>query len=215
MRRWNVVLLVSLACCLTSLARAETVYFLVAEKFVPPSHNDSYVLPLSRPNDITHARELIEYGPEIGQSIAVAAIDHWDPNNGVNMNRDYRCPGMPAWSWYVTEFVEFTDLIMEVLDGWPGAVELDVQAWMDNTGGLIGFGAYTVVAELGTDPEPWNCDLDLTGVVDFNDLAQITSHWLDSPCCHRYWCDGADLDGSGQVGMYDFAILARNWLWEK
>jgi len=205
-------ILILLLAFLTSSVRAETVYFLVAEFADPPFHNDSYVVALTDPNDIAHARNLIEYGPGIeGGHIVGASVDSWDPNDGINKNRDYLQPGMPAWSWYAI-FGGFGELSVEECDGMPSAVEEEgIEAWQQG----ICFWSYTVVAELGSDPEPWNCDLDLTGVVDFNDLAQITSHWLDSPCCHRYWCDGADLDGSGQVDMYDFAVFARNWRWEK
>ena len=54
--------------------QAETVYFLVAEQPGYESHLDSYVLPLSDPADIAHARDLIAFGPGIGGTIAVAKI---------------------------------------------------------------------------------------------------------------------------------------------
>ena len=60
----------------------ETWYFLVAEPLTDPCDpcvtSDSYVLPLTDPCDIDYARDLVEYGPGIGSSIVVAAIDHWD-----------------------------------------------------------------------------------------------------------------------------------------
>ena len=215
MRLLNLLFLFILATCLSSTVCAETVYFLVGEIFDPPYLNNSYVLPLTDPYDIAHARDLIEYGSGIGEAIVVASIDHWDPNNGINTNRDYLQPGIPAWSWYVTEFGGFADFTIEILDGDPSAVEDDVEWWIQNTGGLIGFWSYTVVAELGTDLEPWNCDLTIDGIVDPNDLTWFTSHWLDSGCGHRYYCEGTDIDGSGEVDFKDFAIFANNWLWEE
>jgi len=194
-------------------AQNETVYFLVAE--TRPFHNDCYVLPLSEASAIEHARDLIQFGPGIGEAIVGADYLWGWPEFSINVNRNYLQPGALAWSWYVTEFIGFADVTAEILDGWPTGVEE----------GLVhppslGFWCYTVVAELGTDLEPWFCDLDTSGdvrlyerEVGFSDLAWFTSHWLESGCCHRYWCGGADLDASGTVELYDFAIFARNWRW--
>ncbi len=217
MKRLGLVALLLLVACLSTQVFAETVYFLVGEVWDPPDPNEFYVLPLTDPCDIADARDLIEYGPEpeVRPALVVAAIDHWDPNNGINVNRNYHLQGIPAWSWYVTEFANFADFTTEILDGEPSWVESDVEWWIQNTGGLIGFWDFTVLAELGTDLEPWNCDLTVDGIIGPNDLAWFTSHWLDSGCCHRYYCEGADIDGSSEVDFKDFAIFANNWLWEE
>ncbi|MFQ5515205.1 MAG: hypothetical protein ACE5FG_12340 [Myxococcota bacterium] len=122
--------------------------FLVAEATQPCSHCDSYVLPLSDPNDIARARELIELGPGpvLGGIVVAKTAAGAD-----GINRDHLAPGAPAWSWHVTEFLEFAEVAIELCDGWPGFVEGDVAGWIQNTGGTICFWAYTVVAEL---PEP-------------------------------------------------------------
>lgn len=216
MRLLNLLYLFLLAACLGTSASGETVYFLVGE--ISPSHNDSYVLPLNDPYDIAYARDLVEYGayttPETSAGIVVAAVGRWDPNNGINKNRDYLQQGIPAWSWYVTEFYGFAEFTIEVCDAWPTYVEENLDVWLEQVGQIC-FWAYTVVAELGTDLEPWNCDLTVDGIVDPNDLAWFTSHWLDSGCGHRYYCEGTDIDGGGEVDFYDFAVFARNWLWQK
>ena len=215
MKFLNLLFLFILAACSSSLVYAETVYFLVAE--ISPSRNDSYVLPLEDPCDIAHARKLIEEGPggpNTMATIAAAYIARWDPNDGININRDYLQPGIPAWSWYVVEFLDFGELASVDCDGWPTAVEDGLDNWIQpGYWGQICFWAYTVVAELGTDLEPWNCDLDISGTVDMNDLAEIASHWLDVGCCHRYYCEGTDIDVSGEVDFKDFAIFANHWLW--
>lgn len=205
------ILSIVFAMAVVAPCAGETVYFLVAE--LAPVRNESYVLPLTDPDDIEDARYLVEYGPggEVPM-IVVAAIDHWDPNR-INTNRDYLQPGIPAWSWYITEFLGFADFTVEVLDGRPSGVEGSVQWWIENTGGFIGFWFYTVVAELGPDLEPWNCDLDVDGEVDPNDLTLFALHWLETGCGHRYWCGGADQDGSGTVNFKDFGIFYRNWDW--
>jgi hypothetical protein len=220
MIRASLFCLILFAVCSNSPVFAETVYFLVAEIIDPPHKNDSYVLPLNDPCDIAYARKLVKFGaytsPETSAGIAVAGIDRWDPNNGININRDYLQPGIPAWSWYVTEFRGFWEVATEVCDGWPTGVEEGLESWVGEYGvGQVCFYAYSVVAELGTDLEPWNCDLTVNGIVDFNDLGWFTTHWLDSGCCHRYYCEGTDINGSGEVDFTDFAIFANNWLWEE
>ncbi len=191
---------------------AETVYFMVAEIGMP-LHNDSYVLALKDPDDVEHARNLIAYGPAIGKAIVIASIDHWNPNNGINMNRDYLHPGLPAWSWCITEFDRFANMSIEILDGWPSYVEADVESWIRNTDGQIGFWSYTIVTELGADLRPRNCDFDISGSVAIKDLFWFISYWQQADCFHRYWCGGADLDGSGSVDLKDWGYLAGYWLW--
>jgi hypothetical protein len=134
-------------------------YFLVAE---PPGrgvHCDSYVLPVTRPDDIEHARALIHLGPEVTErAIAVAHIQL----GADGINRDLFTVERAPWSWHVTELVSFGDYAIELLDGWPGLVEMDPAAWMRNTPpdgespdihGSIGFWGYTVVEELVGYPE--------------------------------------------------------------
>lgn len=143
MRLWAAIVLVTLA----AHAQADPILFLVAEPEGQIDHGDSYVLPLEAPEDVAHARALIEQGPAAGTSIAVATI----AAGADGVNRDLRAPGAPAWSWHVTGFDGFADFTAEVLDGWPGEVERDVDAWIANTNGAVGFWSYTVVEEL---PEP-------------------------------------------------------------
>jgi hypothetical protein len=133
---------------------AGTVYFLVAETPGAEVHNDSYVLPLSDPAQIAHARALID-GTATDGKIVTARIA--EGANGIN--RDYRAVGTPEWSWHVTEFLGFADNTIEVLDGWPSDVERDVPAWMANTNSQVGFWSYTVVEELPAVPEPASAGL--------------------------------------------------------
>jgi hypothetical protein len=99
---------------LANSSRAESIRFLVGE-IGEPEHHDAYVLPLSDPAAIAHARELISTGPSAGAPIAVAKIA-----KGANgINRNVLAPGSPAWSWHVTEFEGFADNTIEILDGWP------------------------------------------------------------------------------------------------
>jgi hypothetical protein len=143
------------ATCVTlsmaGLADAATIHFVVAERPGEVVHGDSYILPLSDPDDIAHARALLTAEPGTLASIAVANV----AAGGDGVNRNWQAPGQPEWSWHVVGFEGFFDFTVEVLDGWPTFVEQDVPGWIANTGGQIGFWSYTVVAELPTlVPEP-------------------------------------------------------------
>jgi len=59
-----------------------------------------------------------------------------------------------------------------------------------------------IVVSLGIEP----IDPDLTG------LAMLGVRWLDTSCIAPSWCDGTDLDESGDVGLDDVVILAEYWL---
>ena len=148
--------------CGTAAVYASPIYFLVAETPGAEVHLDSYVLPLHAPEDIAHARDLIAKGPVIGNAIVVARI----AAGADGINRDYRTPGAPVWSWHVSKFGGFHDITAEILDGWPSFVESDVQGWFANTGGLIGFWSYTIVDELEnlSIPAPGTLLLLLSGM---------------------------------------------------
>jgi hypothetical protein len=134
-----------------------TVYFLIG------AFNDtqrtgipeSYVLPLSKPEDIAHARWLIAIdaihraGPEnpLPQDAGALVVAGIAPvADGIN--RNYSVPGFPAWSWHVTAFRGFSDRTIEVLDGRPSSVEAHPGAFIDG----IGFWDFTVAKELGSVP---------------------------------------------------------------
>lgn len=130
-------------------ARAGTSYFLVAEKPGQVFHHDSFVLPLTQSADVSHARDLIAEGPDkAGASIVVADI----AAGADGINRDLLSSNQRPWSWHITQFKNFADFGIEILDGWPSFVEQDVPGWIKNTRGSIGFWNYTVVRELKDYP---------------------------------------------------------------
>jgi hypothetical protein len=203
--RLGLIILVVLA--LGAAAQAETVYFLVSKVLVGCSEGYGYVLPLTEPADIEHARVLCCSGPFPGgpQPIIIADI-RWDVH-GMNINRNYCHPAAPSWSWYVSEFLGFGDRAAEICDGNPWDPE--DPSWAG--GGTICFWTYTVVEELGTDLDPWCYALKPDCVADLNDLRIIASHWLESGCEYPGWCGGADVNVSGEVDGIDFALLAEKW----
>jgi hypothetical protein len=199
----RLVVLVGLALGPAAGAGDETVYFLVAEVREPPLRNDCYVLPLDDPVDILDARHHLDGWPVI----VWARVGSWDPNDGINLNRNYLEPNAPSWSWYVTELIGFVGAAPEICDGSPTGVEEDGEG-----GAGICFWAYGLVAELGTDLDSWCYVLEADCAADSKDLAIIGSHWLESGCEYPGWCGGADLNVSGGVDFIDFAILAEEWL---
>lgn len=126
-------------------------YFLVAEGLYAP-HGDSFILPLTDPDDIAHAKALIRNPNRAGAPIVVAKIAAGS-SNGDYINRDLRGSGAP-WSWHVSEFLDFSDFTIEIYDGWPGYVEDNYDEYVANTNGTIGFWSYTVVREVSP------CELD-------------------------------------------------------
>jgi len=133
-------------------ARAGTTYFAVAERQGVEEHHDSFVLPLSNPSDVLHARDLIARGPDVaGAPIVFASV----VAGADGINRNTLAAGQPLWHWHVSEFEGFGDIGIELTDGNPTLLEEDVQGWIENTRrspdgdvGHIGFWNYTVVAEV-------------------------------------------------------------------
>jgi len=120
-----------------------TIYFLVG---IPPKPNpvpwelpaESYVLPLTKPEDIAFARGAVGTAWEALNRVAPGA-------DGIN--RNYYAPGFPAWSWHVTELVGFGEYFLCELMARPSRVEEGPEAWAKD-----GFVWEPIVKELGPVP---------------------------------------------------------------
>jgi hypothetical protein len=147
-------LLAAWLCVTAAPAHAGRIAFLAAEFPNAILHNDSFVVTIDDADAprLEHARRLVDW-------IAGGGDEKTSPDRRIvvtdiapgadGINRDWRAPGAPAWSWHAIGEAEFVDFTIEILDGWPTFVEQDVPGWMANTGGRIGFWSYTLVAELG------------------------------------------------------------------
>lgn len=186
----------------TNMSYGETVYFLVAEQI--PTHGDSYVVPISQPADIAHARDLITFGPSIGETIVCADV----ACGADGINRDHYAPDKRAWNWHVTLFTGFAEITAEILDGYPGQVEADCSGW----GSGIGFWGYTIVKELGTYPNMVQCNFDHVSLVNLADFALFALQWFRSDCADPLWCEGADTDQSGTVDLTDLQYCVGFWI---
>lgn len=170
-------------------------------------HGDSFVVTIdeSDPQLLAHARALVNWiaaGGQLmnspGQTILVADIaagaDH--------INRNYLAEGEPAWSWHITGTPSFADWTIEILDGWPTFVESDIDGWIANTGGAIGFWGYTIVTEIGPLlPGDFDRDSDVDGV-DFLIWQRGASPTLLSPSDLADWEMNHGSVGGGPI---DFA----------
>jgi len=47
---------------------------------------------------------------------------------------------------------------------------------------------------------------------NFADYAVFADRWMDQSCTHASWCNGADLNKSGNVNLPDLKIFAGHWL---
>src|SRR6266487_3125167 len=131
---------------LSQVNAAETVYFLVAEPLGKVVHNDSYVLPLSKEEDINHARYLISryrLGYSVGD-LAIVVANVVDASDDIN--RNFLDLKFPEWSWQISQFLQFQDYTLEILDGSPTQLE------SHRSQATIGFWGYTIVKELGPVP---------------------------------------------------------------
>jgi hypothetical protein len=152
-----------------TVCQAGRIGFVVAEYPFDAVHGDSYVITIDE-NDadrLSQARKLVDWieaganldeapdGRIVFTSIAVGS-------DGIN--RDTLAAGSPLWSWHPIGEVDFMDITAEVYDGWPTFVEQDIDGWMANTGGAVGFWGYTVVNELGVIPEPSSLVLITLGI---------------------------------------------------
>jgi hypothetical protein len=148
LHRLLIVLLISMI-GVARVMGGETNYFLVAPPPAWGGHNDSYVLPLSNPDDIEYARYLVSrsrFGFLVGdRTIVVGWV--FGPKDGIN--RNYLNPKFPEWSWQV-RFVAFAQLTPEIWDGNPTSLERT--DWSGGGEYKIGFWDYTVVRELGPVP---------------------------------------------------------------
>jgi hypothetical protein len=126
-----------------------TVYFLVAE--TTPGRGDSFIIGLTDENEIEAARDIIETGQSKIVFAEISPITDRSRQGNFDLQNNKR-----RWSWYVSKFVEFTDVTAEIYDGYPTYVEEHYDEFVattkgDNGKGRIGFWTYTVSREVSHD----------------------------------------------------------------
>ena len=150
----RVILVLISSIGLSRLVVGETNYFLVGPHpaLIDQLH-DSYVLPLSKQQDIDYARYLISRYPLGFLEGDRTFVGAWIAAGSQGISRNYLDPKLTEWSWHVAEFIVFAEGVEEVLDGSPTLLENRFDWAHFGTGQWeIGFVAYTVVRELGPVP---------------------------------------------------------------
>jgi hypothetical protein len=148
-------------------SQAGVAHFLVGPVPRHPELKDSYVLPLTRPEDIAEARKQLTIDLT-NRLMVVARIGA----GADGINRDHLAPGKRAWSWHVTEFLAFADGGIPETEVSPTGVEANVAFWTtDPPRGIIGSASYRVVTEL-TPEQIFFTSASLTA-------GGVRLHWLD------------------------------------
>src|SRR2546430_6389920 len=148
----SLILAWTFATALTSAVAGETNYFLVGETHrMVTGYNDSYVLPLSKAEDIPHALYLFFFNDTATTEIYTLSLHDALPISAKDdINRNFLDPKFPKWSWQVEQFLRFGDGTAEDLDGSPPH---RAQAACSRRGaGSACFRHYTVVRALGPVP---------------------------------------------------------------
>ena len=127
----------------------QTRYFLVGES-AEHKYGDSYILPLSSKEDIAKALDILKQDISVRKTIIIAKIEKGGAA-GKYVNKDLLNNEHSGWSWRITEFIGFSDNSIEIYDGWPTYVEENLDDWMHNTEGKIGFWNYTLLREVRSD----------------------------------------------------------------
>jgi hypothetical protein len=55
-------------------------------------------------------------------------------------------------------------------------------------------------------------DITHNGITNFYDYSWMSLMWDTPSCAEPFWCDGADINFSGDVDANDYNILANDWL---
>jgi hypothetical protein len=181
------VLAATRACAQDASAR-----FKVAELPGQEVWHDAYTLILTNPSDIAHARDLVSRGLAAGEAIVVARIAA-----GLDqLNRNWGVQGAPPWHWHISQFLNFADATVEILDGTPTGVEVDPAGWAAYPG-LIGFWGYTVVAELPPATCYANCDGSTAApILNVNDFSCFLNRFATQD-------QSANCDGSTTPPMFN------------
>jgi hypothetical protein len=129
--------------CVLAYAQ-ETVYFMCADKHKQKYFDDSFVLPLSRPEDVREARRLLKEVSPMDQPFPVVKI----AVGADGINRDHLAVGAPQWSWHVTEFLGFPSIVVPEYEyfGTPTLIEENLEKY--KVLGEAGFVSHAIVAEL-------------------------------------------------------------------
>jgi len=152
---------------------------------------------LPQPTNVTATKDIMDY-----------VLVQWEAVAGANYYKVYRAESETATRIDLSGWVD--SLAFLDTTATPGVMyHYWVTASADNSGS--GQSAYAGPA-IGNRPTPPDPDITEDGQVDLSDYSVLSSQWRNSPCTEPDWCNGADIDHSGAVGIEDFLIIAEHWL---
>ena len=144
------ILLLLSAIALANVMAGEVIYFLMG----PISESVaevSVVIPVSKPEDIEHARDLIINPPRDGKPNRYQAVLRIrGGKNGIN--RDYLDPRLPEWSWHIEEVLGFGDITAEGIQTTPTYLEERFDGSMHDGTSNWAFPSYSIAREIGPYP---------------------------------------------------------------
>jgi len=126
----------------------------------------------------------LDSGPESWDLHLQSAYGRWDPTTGSWLTDTQTSPCIDAGDPNAPYWLE----------PWPNGRRVNIGAY----GG-------TPEASMGGNP----ADLDLDGLVDFNDFNRLASKWGQQGCMPE------DLNGDNKIDFLDVSRFAENWLWRR
>jgi len=118
---------------------------------------NAMVVPLTRPEDIAHARAIQAGTPGIYDTIPVMKI----AAGADGINRNYLAVGAPQWSWHVTEFIKFGEgTLGSTFDTIPASVEYDVAGFIEQNRATLAFSTYSLIVELAPASFPLSASIN-------------------------------------------------------
>ena len=119
-----------------------THYFLMGRRGSFNS-NETFVIPISDPELVQKARDLIKK-PEIAYKKVIAAqieLGHGQFNRSFGSNLG------AAWSWHVSKVIGFSDFASQQCDGSPILIEVETEKWLYEIGQIC-FWNFTILREI-------------------------------------------------------------------
>jgi hypothetical protein len=110
------------------------------------------------------------------------------------------------WTVSLADLAEFTDRWLNSCSepNWCQGTDLNYNRFVD-------FADFALFA----DNWLWEiipADFNIDGEVEFADYAVLANQWRAGNCAESAWCDGADLNKSSSVDLFDLAEFAEHWL---
>jgi len=138
-------------------------------------------------------------------------VDHvlvqWDPVTDAGYYRVYRSESETGAKVAISAWID----ALSFMDT-PAVLGDSYYYWVAASADSSGVGQSDYAGPaIGKRRAP-DTNLNKDWTVDFFDLAVLASRWFEEDCFGPGWCEGADIDWSGQVDFVDLHIIAENWL---